>query len=199
MFLLHFFTGSILGIIAGIIVSLIVLAVVLGATTAALMATGGPGPCEPVSGELSINQANSDAFQRKWDLLQGSLDAGVPAEVVFTESEVASRAESWANDEDVPFEDIRVCIRDGFGEGSVKVAVLGMDVKVKVKGTLDLNGDKPKASIDDISIGNVPGWMLAPAEAIVNRAIDDGLSDLEIDHDYTLELREGEAVVSGTP
>jgi hypothetical protein len=199
MFIIHFFTGSLLGIISGILLSLLIIAVIFSATTVALMATGGPDPCEPAGGELSITQANSDAFQAKWDALQESLDGGTPGSATFTESEVASRAESWVNDEDAPFEDIRVCLYEDYSEASATLEVLGFDVKFKVKGTLDLSGTSVEADIDDISIGNVPGFMMAPAEAIVGRAIEESLSDQEIEHDYDLEREAGSVTVSGTP
>lgn len=199
MFIIRFFTGSILGMISGIFLGLILIAVILGAITTALMATGGPGACEPASGELVVNQANSDAFIAKWDAFDQALNNGTPGFVTFNESEIASRAASWANDEDVPFEDMRACLHDGYGEGSATLRVLGMDVKVRIKGTLDLSGDNPQAKVDDISVGNVPGFLMAPVEAIVDRSLDEGLNDLEIDHDYSLTLKEGEATVGGRP
>ena len=199
MAIIHFFTGSILGIISGIVLSLITVAVLLGATTMALMATGGPDPCEPGGDEIVINQANSDAFQEKWDAFELSLDNGTAATVTFTESEISSRAEAWVNEEDAPFENIRVCLHQDAGEGTGTVKVLGMDVNVLVMGTLDLSGDKPSATIDDIEVGNVPGFMMALVEWIVEQAIEGGMEDLEIDHDYTLDFNEGEVVISGTP
>jgi hypothetical protein len=200
VFIIRFFTGSILGIISGIVLSVILMIVLFGAVTIALMATGGPDPCEPGGGDLVISQANSDAFQRKWDAFELSLDRGVAATVTFTESEIASRAEAWVNEEDAPFEDIRVCLHEGEGEGSGTVKLFGtFDVNVLVEGTLDLSGDKPEATIEDIEVGNVPGFMMAPVERIVERAIEEGMSDLEIEHDLDLDLSPGEAVVSGTP
>ena len=65
-----------------------------------------------------------------------------------------------------------------------------------IKGTLDLSGDDPEADIEDIEVGNVPGFMMAPVEAIVDRAVDEALKDLEIEHDYALELRDGEVEIS---
>jgi hypothetical protein len=199
MFIIHFFTGSILGIISGILLSVVIVVVVLGIVTTALMATGGPEPCEPGSDDIVINQANSDAFQEKWDAFELSLDNGTTATVTFTESEISSRAEAWVNEEDAPFENIRVCLHEDAGEGTGTVNVLGMDVNVLVKGTLDLSGDKPSATIDDIEVGNVPGFMMAPVEWIVEQAIEGGMEDLEIDHDYTLDINEGEVVISGRP
>jgi hypothetical protein len=199
MFILRFFTGSILGIISGIFLSLVLLVVIFGATTAVLMATGGPEACEPGGGPITVSQANSDAFQQKWDEFDRTIDGGGSATVTFSESEIASRAESWANEEDAPFENVQACLHNGSGEASGKLSVLGIDVEFLIKGTLDLSGDEPEAEIDDIEVGNVPGFMMAPVEAIVDRAIDEALKDLEIEHDYTLELRDGEVEISGSP
>ena len=199
MFIIRFFTGSILGILSGIFLGLILIAVIVGVTTTALMASGGPSACEPASGEIAISQANSDAFIAKWDAFDKALNGGTPGFATFNESEIASRAESWANEEDVPFKDIRACLHDGYSEASATLRVLGMDVKVRVKGTLDLTGDNPEARVDDISVGNVPGFLMAPVEFIVDRSLDDGLDELEIDHDYSLTLKEGEATVGGKP
>lgn len=199
MFIIRFFTGSILGIISGIILSLIIVAVLFGAVTMALMATGGPEPCEPGGDDIVINQGNSDAFQAKWDGFEFSLDNGANASVTFTESEISSRAEAWVNEEDAPFENIRVCLHEDAGEGSGTVKVFGMGVEVLVKGTLDLSGDQPEATIEDIEVGNVPGFMMRPVEEIVEHAIEDGMADLEIEHDLTIDINEGEVVISGTP
>jgi hypothetical protein len=200
MFIIRFFTGSILGIVSGIILSFVVVFLIFGVVTTALMATGGPEPCEPGGGEIVIDQANSDAFQRKWDGFELSLDSGANASVTFTESEISSRAEAWVNEEDAPFEDIRVCLHEDAGEGSGTVKILGgLDVEVLVKGTLDLSGDTPSATIEDIEVGNVPGFMMFPVERIVERAIEEGMAELEIEHDLTIDINEGEVVISGTP
>jgi hypothetical protein len=199
VFIIRFFTGSILGILSGIVLGLVLIAVILGILTTALMATGGPDACEPASGAITVSQANSDSFIQKWDAFDQALNNGTPGVATFNESEIASRAESWANEKDVPFEDIRACLYDGYGEASATVRVLGMDVKVRVKGTLDLSGDNPEAKVDDISVGNVPGFLMAPVEFVVDRALDDGLDDLEIEHDYSLTLKEGEATIGGKP
>lgn len=198
MFIFRFFTGSILGIISGILLLGVLLFVVLGATTAALMATGGPDPCT-ASGEVVVSQANSDSFQRKWDAFEQQVDAGQTATVVFNESEIASRAESWVNEEDAPFEDVLVCLHQDAGEASGTLAALGMDIEFLVEGTLDLSGDNPRADIDDIEVGNVPDFMMYPVEAIVDRAIEEALTDLEIEHGYTLKLRDGEVEITGVP
>lgn len=199
MFIIHFFTGSILGIISGIVLSIIGIALILGVTTTALMATGGPEPCEPGGGELVINQANSDSFQRNWDSFQEAVDAGQAGAVTFTESEIASRAESWANEEDAPFNDLRVCIHDGAGEATGEMKVLGLTVSARIAGTLTLSGENPEATIEDISVGNVPGFLLRPVEFAIENAIEEGLGEIEIDHDYGLTLEDGKATVAVSP
>lgn len=199
MFIIRFFTGSVFGIISGIVLSLALLFVILSATTTALMATGGPEPCEPGGGDLVINQANSDFFQRNWDEFHEAVDAGQAGAVTFTESEIASRAESWANEEDAPFNDLRVCIHEGSGEATGELKVLGMTVSARIVGTLTLSGENPEASIEDISVGNVPGFMLRPVEFAIENAIEEGLTEIEIDHDYGLTLEEGKATVAVSP
>jgi hypothetical protein len=56
------------------------------------------------------------------------------------------------------FRDVRVCIDDGHGEATGTLdAILGLQVEVKLKGTMDLIGDAAKTDIDDIEFGKVPG------------------------------------------
>jgi hypothetical protein len=198
VFIFRFFTGSIIGVICGIVLSLLLMGIILTGTTAALMATGGPEACDPAT-EVVVNQANSDSFKTKWEAFDALVEGGQSSSVTFNESEIASRAESWINEEDAPFEDVLVCLHENAGEASATVNVLGMDVEFLIKGTLDLSGDKPEAKIDDISVGNVPGFMMAPVEAIVDRALDEGLNDMKIEDGYTLTLKEGEARIDGVP
>ena len=199
MFLIRIFTGSVVGIIFGLISGLLLLVIILAAVIVALSATGGPSECTPGGGPIAISGANSTGFQSKWDAFQATLDGGTASSVNFSESEISSRAQSYVDEQDAPFSDVRACVQDGYGEGTARFSVLGIDVKLKVRGTLDLSGSSPEAQIDDIEIGNVPGFLTAPVEALVDRAIEDALSDLEIDHDYTLTLKKGEASVAGTP
>jgi len=185
--------------IFGLVSGLLLLVVILAAVIVALAATGGPSECAPGGGPIAISDANSSGFQSKWDAFDATLDGGAASAVNFNESEISSRAQSYVDEKDVPFSDVRTCVQDGFGEGTATFSFLGFDVKVKVRGTLDLSGGSPEAEIDDIEIGNVPGFLIAPAESLVDRAIDEALADLEIEHNYTLTLKKGEASVAGTP
>jgi hypothetical protein len=186
-------------VISGIVVLILLVFFVFVAVVGTLAATGGPDPCTPGGGPITVDDATSDAFQQKWDVMDGALDGGTPSSAAFSESEISSRADTYLEDHDVGFSEPRVCIYDGEGEGSATFEFLGIDVNVGVRGTMDLAGDHPKADIADMDVGNVPGFLLAPVEEAVERAIDSALDDVDLDHTYGLELRPGEATVSGTP
>ena len=194
-----FFTnpfGILLGILAGIITLFVIFVVV----TAVLAVAGGPGACTPGGGPISITAANATAFQDKWDAMDDTLDMGQAASADFNESEVSSRADNYISDEsDAPFEDVRVCLHDGFGEGSAKLSVLGIDVEVKVTGTMTLTGTTPVANITKIEVGAVPGFATDLIEGIVEDAIEEGLKDIELNHDYAPTISEGNANIQGTP
>jgi hypothetical protein len=146
-----------------------------------------------------VDAAGSDAFQRKWDAFNATLDGKAPASVALSESELTSRAKTYLDKHDVGFHDPRVCLHNGYGEGSATFSLLGADVKLKVKGTMDLTGAHPKAHVDSMQVGGVPGWLTAPAERVVNRALDGALNDLNLDHRYAPVLTEGNVTVGGTP
>jgi hypothetical protein len=199
VFIFSFFTGSIIRVISGIILLLILLLGIFAVVVGSLAATGGPSPCTPGGGPITVDAGNSAAFQQKWDAMDLTLDGGTPASATFNESEISSRANTYLDEHDVGFSEPRVCIYDGEGEGTATFSFLGIDVKVSVRGTMDLTGDHPDADIDEMEVGNVPGFLLAPIEGAVNSAIDSALDDIDLDHTYGLELTPGQAGVSGTP
>ncbi len=199
MFIIGFFTASAIRAVSGIILLLFLLFGAFVVALGALAATGGPSPCTPGGGPISVDAGNSASFQQKWDALDLTLDGGAPAAASFSESEISSRADTYLEEHDVGFSDPRVCIYAGEGEGTATFGFFGLDVKVRVRGTMDLTGDSPKAKIADMEIGNVPGFMLAPAESAVNRAIDAALDDVDLEHSYTLDLQPGQAGVNGSP
>ncbi len=201
MILLSWFTGSALRIAIGVILSLLIAAVILVGINVILAFSGGPDPCNPGGGPITVDAASAAKFQEKWDAFDIILDGGSPSSVTFNESEVTSRADQYIRDEtDVDFKDIRICIHDGFGEatGSLE-AILGLDTDVKISGTLDLTGDHPVAKDVDIDIGNVPGFLTDAIEGFVDDAIDEALEDIELSHTYTPALAEGEALIDGVP
>jgi len=198
---LSFFSSSPLGIAVGAIVAVVGAAVIFAGVNVILAFSGGPGDCTPGGGTITVSDANAQAFQDKWDAFDAILDGGSPSSVTFNESEVTSRADQYIRDEtDVDFEDVRVCIHDGFGEATGTLGVLlGVDTKVKIKGTMDLSGDHPVAKIDDIEIGNVPGFITDAIEGLVEDAVEEALEEIELKHTYTPTLTEGEAQIDGQP
>ncbi len=198
---LSFFLSSPLGLAVGAIVTVATAAVIFAGVNVILAFSGGPGDCTPGGGTITVSDANATAFQVKWDAFDAQLDGGAPSSVPFNETEVSSRAHQFIRDEtDVDFEDVRVCIHDGFGEATGRLeAFLGLETKVKIKGTMDLSGDHPVAKIDDIEIGNVPGFVTGAIEGFVEEAVDEALEEIDLKHTYTPTLMEGEAQIDGQP
>jgi hypothetical protein len=199
MFIISFFMASAIRKVVGILLAIVMLAVAFVVVFGVLAVTGGPGACTPGDGPITVDAANSASFQQKWDVLSATLNAGAPGSTAFSESELSSRADTYLKQHNVGFHNARVCIHNGSGEGSATFSLLGFHVKVKVTGTVDLSGSHPKAKVTRMDIGNVPGFLTAPAEKIVSRAIDSALGDVNLHHHYTSALTSGQAVVSGVP
>ena len=196
-----FFWTSPLGMVMGAVLTVIAAALIFAGINVVLAFSGGPGPCTPGDGPITVTVANAVTFQEKWDGFDRILDGGSPSSVTLSESEVSSRADQYITQEtDVDFKDIRVCLHDGYGEGTAKLeALLGLTTEVRVKGSLDLTGDTPSAQIDDIEIGNVPGFITGAVESLVEDAIDEALQDINLKHTYTPNLSEGQAQIDGQP
>jgi hypothetical protein len=199
VFIIRLFTGSIVGMIFGLFTGVAVLFLVFAGLLVALAATGGPDSCTPGGGPTVIDASQAAGFQGKWDALTATLDGGAPASTTFTESELSSRADQFLEERDAPLKDPRVCLHDGYGEGTATFAFMGFDAKLKIKGTMKLDGARPEAEIDSITIGSIPGFLTAPAERFVNRALDDVLDDVDLDHKYTPTITEGQVALAGTP
>ena len=192
--------SSPLGIIFSVIAGIFLLFVVFVMVTGILAFTGGPDPCTPGgTAPIENNAANAAAFDAKWDQMDAQLDAGTPASITLTESEVTSRANTFIDEEGGDIADVQVCIYSGSGAATGQVDLPVGDAKFKVTGTVDLTGEHPVAEFDDIELGNIPGVIMDPFESAVEEAIQELLEDIDLSHDYTVELRPGEAVISGTP
>ncbi len=199
MFIIRIFTGSIIGMISGLLVGAFVLMLVFAGVLVALSATGGPGTCTPGGGPTTISAANAAGFTGKWNILSAALDGGVPANANFTESEISSRADEYLKEKNAPLEHPRVCLHNGSGEATATFSFFGFDAKLKLKGTMQLDSKHPKAKIDSIEIGSIPSFLTSPAERFVNRALDDVLNGVDLDHKYAPVLTDGQAAVAGTP
>ena len=201
MSFLSFFGSSPLAIALTAILVIVIAAVIFAGVNVILALSGGPGPCTPGGGPITVNAANADGFQQKWDGFDAVLDGGSPSSASFDESEVTSRADQYISDEtDVDFVDVRICIHDGFGEATAKLeTILGLETKVKIKGNLDLSGDHPETLDLEIDIGNVPGFITNAIEGFVEDAIDEALENIDLSHTYTPTLTEGNAQIDGVP
>ena len=193
---LTWFLMSPLRLIFGLFGTLLLILLIIVGGTVVLAFTGGPGPCTPGGGPITVNAANADAFDGKWDSFNATLDGGSAATTNFNESEISSIVDREVGD---PFSDPRVCIHDGYGEGTASLEILGFDAKIQVKGNMDLTGTHPVAKIDDIEVGNVPDFMVNLVEDFVESAIEDETKKVDLDHPMTPTLTEGDAKLDGTP
>ncbi len=193
---LSFFGSSPLGIVLTAIAVILIAAVIFIGANVILAFSGGPGPCTPGGGLIIVNAANADGFQQKWDAFDGVLDGGSSSSVAFNESEVSSFVD---REFDSPINDPRICIYDGNGEGTATLDILGLSVKIKVTGNVDLSGEHPVAEIDDIEIGNVPGFITEMIEDFITDLIDDETNKADLAHTYTPILTDGNAQIDGAP
>ena len=195
MFLSSFLMSP-LRLIFGLFGTLLLILLIIVGGTVVLAFTGGPAPCTPGGGAITVSAANADAFDSKWDSFNATLDGGSAAAVNFNESEISSFVDREVGS---PFSGPLVCIHDGYGEGTATFEVLGFDSKIKVKGNMDLTGAHPLAKIDDIEVGNVPDFMVTLVEDFVESAIEDETKKVDLDHPMTPTLTEGDAKLDGTP
>ena len=193
---LTWFLMSPLRLIFGLFGFLLLLFLVIVSCTIVLAFTGGPAPCTPGNGPIDISAANATAFDDKWDAFNATLDGGSAATVNFSESEISSFVDREVGS---PFHDPRVCIHEGYGEGTATFEILSFDAKIKVKGNMDLTGAHPVAKIDNIEVGNVPDFLVDVVKGLVENAIDDETAKVDLDHPMTPTLTEGDAKLDGTP
>ena len=197
-----FFVSTWAGRVILVIGSIIILAVALAGVLGGLAITGGPDDCTPGGGPIVVSDALSDAFQQKWDEFDATLDAGSPASVTFSESEVTSRAVAWINDEDGPdFDDARICIHDGYGEatGTLKGWAF-FDVKFMLRGTVELIGSRLLTDIEDVDMGNLPDPLTSWFEGQADGPVEEGLDNLGLEpHTYTVIMTGGSVRVEGRP
>lgn len=176
-------------------------ALIVALVTVPFVVIGGPSACEPGGAAIVISEQNADAFQQKWDAFDAALDAGTPATVTFSESEVSSRAvraaEGRVDDQDF-VQNFQVCLHDGYGEisGSLNLPAF-LDTRFKVRGTATIE-DNLVVKVDRAELGSIPGFLEDWASDRIDDTID-VLGEDEFGHHYVLTLREGEAQIDGTP
>ena len=201
--MINWFTESPLRAAIVIIATFVGAVIVFGLVMSVLAFSNGPGQCTPGGGPITLSAASADSFDQKWDEMDAILDSGSPSSITLDESEISSRADRYFTEESaLDLRDVQVCIHDGYGEATGTLdAILGLQVEVKLKGTIDLTGDSPKTDIDDIDFGKVPGWLIDVTDAIfgVEGDINGALDDITLKHTYTATLTEGQVQIDGTP
>lgn len=184
------------------LVGLLIVGLPLAAVGLLLLATvGSPGACETDEQRAEPRGADALAFQVKWNQFNGALDAGQPSSVVFTENESTARARVWVEENDAPVTNLLVCFtaEDAAASGTIDLPLFPGGVDVVVRGTLDLRGERPRAVIDEIEIGDVPGFVTDRIDRLVNDVIEDQLNKIELDHDYGVGFEPNRITVNGQP
>ncbi len=147
---------------------------------------------------IVVSSVNAQAFDRKWAAFQAALAGGSPASVTFSESEVTSRLNAWNNEKDI-FEEVRVCVRDGYGEVTGTLGWAGVNAAFKMSGTIELSGDHPTVHIDDIALGKVPGPLLDALKGLADDPIEEAVDRIDMSHTYTMTYAEGAVRIDGRP
>jgi hypothetical protein len=200
MGLFSFLFGTLVGKIVSFALAIIVLAIAFVVTVSVLAAFGGPEPCTPGGGTITISASNANIFNNKWDSFDAILDGGSISLVTFNESEISSRANEFAEEKGGDVRDIRVCIHDGLGEitGTLD-AFGGINADFRASGNANLTGANPEVDFIDIEIGNVPGFLVDPFKSLFENAIEELLENIDLKHRYTPTLTEGQASLDGIP
>lgn len=164
-----------------------------------LAVAGSPGSCEAEGQAVVFTPGQAGSFQEKWDQFDAAVAAGPGSTVVFSESEVTSRARFWIDEHDVPVSEFLVCINaEGpAASGKVDVPFFPGDIDVLIRGTLDLRGEHPKAVIEEFEIGGLPGPVAEMVEELVEKLIDDQTVQIDLKHDYHATFGEGEVTITG--
>jgi hypothetical protein len=179
------------------ITGVVVLVVVLTALAAFV---GSPGECDSGDREVEVSSALAQQLQDKLDDFDEQLDAGQAASFTFDESEATSRGREFLEEKSAPIEDLKVCFNGERVSASGKLdAVLGLNVKAKVSGTLDLSGEHPRLDDLDIDVGGVPGFITGRMEGIIEDVINDQLDHIDVEHQLEITFGEGTATLSGRP
>ena len=184
------------------LLGLLIIGVPLAALGFFLLAVlGNPGSCEAEGRPISYEPARAISFQQKWDQLNGALNAGQLSTVVFDEEEVTARSRLWVDEHEVPVSELFVCFHadGGAASGKVDIPFFPGDVDVLVRGTVDLRGERPEVTIEEIEMGALPGPLADVVKTTIESLIDDQTEELELRHDYGVAFADGEVTISGQP
>ncbi|MEX1254324.1 MAG: hypothetical protein WEE64_08275 [Dehalococcoidia bacterium] len=199
--MLRSFTGSSPGRLLLALLGVSAVFAVVAVAGIALAVAGGPGSCSPGGGPVTVSDAGAHAFQSKWRAFEDTVDGGTPASVTLSESEVTSRAQERLHDDASGLHDLRICLHDGYAEATATLDVPAFfNVRGKVKGDLELASPHARGHIEDVELGSIPGPLLEPPEALLRRAVDEVLDDIEVEpRAYTITFTEGAVRVDAEP
>ena len=162
---------------------------------------GSPGTCEAEDRPISFEPLHAVSFQQTWDDLDAALSDGSPSTIMLTEDEATARARVWADEVDVPATNLFVCFTaDGAAaSGNIDLPFFPGDVDVLVRGSVELRGEHPEVTIDDLEMGGLPGPVADVVKGRIISLIEDQAEKVTLSHDYGLAFGEGEVTVSGQP
>jgi len=184
---------AVIGIAGGVVMLVVILTVVAAFA-------GSPGECDSGDREVDITASLAQQLQGKLDAMDDELDGGQASSFTFDESEATSRGVEFLEENNAPIDDLKVCFStEGPSASGTLDAVLGLNVKVKVSGNVDLSGEHPRITDLDIDVGSVPGFITGGFEGIVKDVINDQMDKIDIEHDLTVTFGEGTATLSGQP
>lgn len=130
-----------------------------------LIATGDPAAC--VDRKSTASASAVESLMGKWNAFKAAAPGSSAA---FTEQEATSRGVGYLQERDVPIKNLQVYFcADGKAEAKGRVSVLGRDVSVLLRGTLDVSGGQNRIVIDSVQAGNLPSWIGTP---VINQLID---------------------------
>jgi hypothetical protein len=130
-----------------------------------LIATGDPSAC--VDRRSAASAGALQSLSEKWTVFKAARPG---SSVNFTEQETTSRGVAYLQERDVPIKDLQVYFcADGKAEAKGRVTVLGRDVSVLLRGSLDVSGGQNRVVIDSVQAGNLPSWI---GTSIINRLLD---------------------------
>ena len=160
---------------------------------------GSPGQCGG-GRAIDADPALAIAYQARWAAFNQRLLSGLPASITVTEDEATARSRLFLALQDAPVNDVRVCFSDGEGDVNGTISTpFGPDVAVRIKGTVDLTKASPDAKITSMRIGAVPRFVTRPFEGLVSRIVEDQTEQIVLFNDMDVEVRDGEATITGQP
>jgi hypothetical protein len=178
------------------LIGLVGLALGAGIVGAILIFTGSPDPC--TDREFEPSSAASQQLRAEWDQFSERAASG-RAEITLTEVGVTSRAVEYIDEKDIPLDDVRVHFcADGLGEAVGTIKTPGPDMRILLRGTLDLSGDKPKIDVETIKAGNFPGFATTWVINNIIKKNDADILDMD-EHIISLEIRDESATLTGGP